>query len=45
MVISCVKYFELKSLLEGWMDRWMEGMVDGRMDEKTGNGDNLRQIY
>ena len=25
MVINCVKYFELKSLLDGWKGGWMEG--------------------
>ena len=40
MVISCVEYFELKSLMEGWMDGrmdgWMEGWMDGWVDGKAG---------
>ena len=32
MVISCVEYFELKSLLDGRVDGWMEGWMDGWID-------------
>ena len=32
MLISCVEYFELNILLDGWMDGWKDGWMDGGVD-------------
>ena len=45
MVISCVEYFELKSLLEGRMGGWMEGKAGLRIKNCTYNTRPKSKIF